>query len=131
MSELRTQLDQMRHAYRGSRYPGDLAAEIVSPTPPRKVRIDALAIAASLVIVVGAAYLVRLAFPPKSIELFVDVAMTVTPDSEFSMIPEFPSGLPLVPQAESLGDIGAMPSMPSMPSVDFTFDFSPHPAEDL
>jgi hypothetical protein len=128
MSELRTQLDQMRRAYRGSRYPGDLAAEVVSP--PRGRRVDPLAIAASVLIVVGAAYLMRVAFQPRTIEYPGDAAMTVTPNNGFAVIPEFPSDLPLLPQAESLHEIGGMPEMPA---IDFTFDFSTRsePSEDL
>ena len=127
MSELRTQLDQMRDAYRGQRYPGDLASEILSP--PRKLPVARIVAAAGFLAAAAAAIVVWVAVFPMAHDRG-EIADGDLPTREFAVIPEFPSDLPLIPQAEPLHEIGGMPEMPS---VDLSFDFSSvsEPSEEL
>ena len=132
MSELRNQLDMLRDAYRSTRYPGSLAADIARrPAQARRWTVGRIAAAASAFAAI-AAVIVWSAYIPMSHPGGGDggdVAI-VSADPEFAVIPEFPSDLPLVPEAASLHDIGGMPVMPSM-NFSFTESPEPEPSEDL
>jgi hypothetical protein len=128
MSELRTQLEQMRDAYRATRYGGDLAAEVVGAPPAtmRRSRILRIVTAGSAISAIAAGVALWLTLrpasspPPTEQIAVVEVETTVPTMADLSTMPEFPEDVSLVPSAESL----EMPSMPQMPSFDFSFSSS-------
>ncbi|MEA2707854.1 MAG: hypothetical protein QOF78_455 [Phycisphaerales bacterium] len=143
MSELRTQLDLMRGEYRGERYPGDLATEILSaPSAPRALRLPVgrITAAASALVAIAAAVALWVSIKPavESIENpnpSVAMSNDVVPVIEFASMPEIPADVQLVPadvslvpSAESLNDIGGMPEMPSL---DLNFSTQTEISEDL
>ena len=105
MSKLRNQLGQARDAYRNERYPGDLASEILSP-PRRKLPVGWV-IGVATTFVAGMAAVVALYIG--NINLNVnppsEVAIVTTPAPDLTAIPEVPSDLSLIPQAESISEI--------------------------
>src|SRR3982750_3461475 len=104
MSELRRQLDQARDAYRDERYPGDLASEILSP--PRKLPVGWIIGAATLVAAMAAAVALYVGNVDVNVTPPTEIAV-VTPTPEITPIPELPTDVSLIPQAEPLSDIGA------------------------
>ena len=130
MSEMRRQLRAMGDEYRGEKYPGDLAAEILSP--PRRLPLGRIVAATSTLLAVAAAVALFLSIEPAVRPPMVSPtpggdAVAFNPLNELEAMeiagamPEFPDDLPLVPSAESITDIGAMPSIPSM-DLNFSFD---------
>ena len=125
MSELRKQLRSMRDEYRGEKYPGDLAADILSP-PPRRLPVGKFA-ATSTLLALAAAVALFVSIEPAVVPptasptpIIGGDAVAVIPMNELepmsvdATMPEFPADVSLVPVSESITDIGAMPSIPSM-----------------
>ena len=129
MSELRRQLRSMRDEYRDARYPGDLAAEILSP--PRKLPVAGIVAAAVALTAIAAAVLIYVGTMRIDTNRSHEVAQAV-PAIEFLAMPEFPSDLPLLPAApaESLSEIGGMPEFPEV-DWNFSIESEPQPSEEL
>ena len=126
MSELRNKLDQLRDDYRGQRYPGDLAAEILSRRPTRKIAGLWIIAATTAVTALAASLAIYLGVIPMSHDAGGngggEVAVAdVAPVIDLGPMPEFPADVSLVPPAQSARDIGAMPEMPS---IDLSFNLS-------
>ena len=142
MSDLRKQLQSLRDDYRTDKYPGDLAAEILTP-PPRRLPVGKIIVAAAALTALAAAVAVWVSIEPAVVAPVptVEVATTeqipggdaeavvaAVPVHDMGAMPEFPddlplvpSAIPLVPEGESITDLGSMPEMPSM-DMSFSFD---------
>jgi len=127
MSELRNKLEQTRDAYRAQRYPGDLAAELLSSSRRRKLPIRGILATIGLLTATAAAVAIWVAIFPIAHHGPEEVAV-VEPGIQFVAMPEFPSDVPLIPQAESVGELGGMPAMPA---VDLTFSSESESSEEL
>jgi len=130
MSDLRKQLQSMRDQYRGEKYPGDLATEILSP--PRRLPVGKIVAATSTLLALAAAValfvsVVPAVVPPTVSPTPAGDAVAVIPMNEFepmsvdATMPAFPADVSLIPASESITDIGAMPSIPS---VDMNFSIT-------
>ena len=125
MSELREQLQAMRDEYRGEKYPGDLAAEILSP-PPRRLPVGKIVAATSTLLALAAAVALFVSIEPAVLPPSVSPTpaggdtVAVIPMNELeamsvdATMPALSADMPLVPASESITDIGAMPSIPAM-----------------
>jgi hypothetical protein len=127
MSELRNKLELTREAYRSQRYPGDLAAELLSSPRRRKLPIRGILATIGFLTAAAAAVAIWVAIFPIAHHGPEEVAV-VEPGIEFIAMPEFPRDVPLIPQAESVGELGGMPAMPS---IDLTFSTESESSEDL
>ena len=140
MSDLRNQLRTMRDEYRGEKYPGDLAAEMLAPAP-RRLPVWYLAAAGSALAAIAAAVVLWVSVDPAVTPVgpapsaaFESVA--VVPISELGTMPALPDDLPLVPESQSISelgsmsDIGGMPEMPSMPSMEMNFSYDAEASEE-
>jgi hypothetical protein len=126
MTDLRNNLNALRDDYRGERYPGDLATEILSP--PRRLPVGRIAATASALVAMAAAVAlwvsIKPAVSPSELPLAGE-AVAVFPVNELEALPEIPSlvdGVTLTPEAPaaSMGEVGMMPELPSM---DFNFSY--------
>src|SRR5688572_12054193 len=140
MSELRNQLRTMRDEYRGEKYPGDLAAEILAP-PARRLPAWYLAAAGSALAAIAAAVVLWVSIEPAVTPVAPAPAagvesVAVVPISELGTMPALPDDLPLVPETQSISelgsmsDIGGMPEMPSMPSMEMNFSYDADASEE-
>jgi hypothetical protein len=144
MSQLRKQLQSLKDEYKGTKYPGDLAYELLTPQRPifKIVGLSAIAcvIAASIVLVLLYSPALNQTQKSTSIDVAVNVTTgslphattlasttqpedtSIVPVTNLASAPEFPSDSPVVPSGESIVpaatsmDFGSMPSFPSMPS---------------
>jgi hypothetical protein len=127
MSDLRNHLHALRDDYRGARYPGDLATEILSP--PRRLPVGRMAAGFSALVALAAAVALWVSIKPPVSPTDLPLAgeaVAVLPVNDLEPLPEVPTlaeDVSIVPEAPaaSLDDMGAMPSMPSM-SFDFSSD---------
>ena len=125
MSDLRNHLHALRDDYRGERYPGDLATEILSP--PRRLPVGRMAAGFSALVALAAAIALWVSIKPPVSPGDLPLpgeAVAVIPVNELEALPEVPSladDVSIVPEAPaaSVSELGSMPTMPSM-----TFDFS-------
>ena len=133
MSNLRDQLHALRDDYRGEKYPGDLAAEILAPQP-RRLPVGKFASAATLITALAAAVVLFVSLEPavvaptspvrgvattQEVDANVTLADASVPVNELGPMPSFPDevplvpdALPLVPEGVSITDLGAMPELP-------------------
>lgn len=110
MTQLRREIEYARDQHRASRYPGDLAAEVLparrDPVPGRIVLIGGLTASA---IAAGVALMIILHRPsPQSIVAPAQRVAKLTPPP----MPRMPGDLPLVPPYADLTSIPAKPSFP-------------------
>ena len=133
MSDLRNNLDALRDEYRGERYPGDLATEILSP--PMRLPVGRIAAAASALVALAAAVAlwvsIKPAVSPRELPLPGE-AVAVFPVNELEPLPEIPSlvdDVTLSPEAPA-ASVGELGSMPSIPSVDLSFSYETESSEE-
>jgi hypothetical protein len=127
MSDLRNHLHALRDDYRGERYPGDLASEILSP--PRRLPVGRMAAGFSALVAMAAAVALWVSIKPQVSPGDLPLpgeAVAVIPVNELEPLPEVPplaEDVSIVPEAPaaSLGDLGSMPTIPSA-SFDFSTD---------
>ena len=125
MSDLRNQLHALRDDYRGERYPGDLATEILSP--PRRLPVGRMAAGFSALVAMAAAVALWVSIKPPVSPGDLPLpgeAVAVIPVNDLEPLPEFQSpadDISIVPEAPavSLGDLGSLPTLSTT-----TFDFS-------
>jgi hypothetical protein len=128
MSDLRNKLQEAREAYRSQRYPGDLAAELLSSSPRRRtLPIRGILATVGFLTAAAAAVAIWVAIFPIAHHGPDEVAV-VEPGIEFIAMPEFPSDVSLIVPAESVTELGAMPAMPA---VDLTFSMEAESSEEL
>jgi len=125
MSELRKQLDQMRDNYRAERYPGDLASDVLSPR--RKWPVGWV-IGAATFLAAAAAALMWMAFAPMPSYTPNSEVAVVAPANPFDVMSAMPGDLSLIPQAQSVSELGGIPEMPS---VDLNFSLQAESSEEM
>jgi hypothetical protein len=124
VSDFRKQLDSARSQYRARRYPGDLAAELLSA---RRTRVIPWTILATTISGIAAALFFWIGRPldpslNKPTSIPPDAVAIVPATQEYAesiLMPAMPDFLELTPAAEEL----SIPAIPSLPSVDYAGDF--------
>jgi hypothetical protein len=125
MSDLRNKLEEARDAYRSERYPGDLAAELLSSR--RRLPIRGILATVGFLTAAAAAVAIWVAIFPIAHHRAEEVAVA-EPGIEFIAMPEFPNDVSLIVPAESVTELGAMPAIPA---VDLTFSMEAESSEEL
>ena len=122
MSELRKQLESVRGAHRAARYPGDLAAEVLSPRPSlRTFAVQGAVVAAALAAVVLLA--VRLSRVP--VETPTEPQVLAPADEPRALAVAFPAlSVPRVPDGFALPAAPPLNfSAPGFPTVSLRIEF--------